>query len=65
MEKLIQKLIKICDERNYNFNIQYYDGDVNIYVSDNGHQIEKDVTSTGGNETLKDALDNILNQLGK
>lgn len=61
--KQIEKLIKICDERNYNFNIQYYDGGVNIYISDNGHQIDTDVTSTGGNETLKEALNNILKQL--
>ncbi len=59
----IKKLIKICNERNYNFNIQYYDGDVNIYIEANYHQIDKEVTSTGGHETLDDALNNILKQL--
>ena len=62
---MIEKLINICDKRNYNFNIQYYDGDVNIYISHNDHQIDTDITSTGGNETLRIALENILNQLGK
>lgn len=63
IEDRINKLIKKCDNSNYNFNIQYWDGDVNIYISNNAHQIDSDVTSTGGNESLELALENIFKQL--
>ena len=57
--KELNQLIKKCDELNYNFNIQYYDGKFNIYIDNNNHQIETEVRSIGGYDNLKDALTEI------
>lgn len=61
-EKL-KKLIKVCNELNYNFNMQYFDGEFNIYVSDNNVLIENAVATIGGYDSLDDALTQILKMI--
>jgi hypothetical protein len=59
----LKTLEQVCVDKNYNFLIQYWDGDWNIYVSDNGLQIETEVASIGGYESLSDLLTHILKMI--
>lgn len=59
MEQL-NRLIELCNEKNYNFFIHYYDDEFAVSVQDNNVQIDKDIASTGGHYILKDAVIEVL-----
>lgn len=63
--KELNKLIEVCNTMNYNFFIQFYDGEFNVSVDDNNVQIDPEIASVGGRETLKEALIIILVKIKK
>ena len=59
----MKKLIKKCKELGYDFNVQMFDGDFNIYITNPLHQIDNEVITIGGCAKLNDAIEQILKKL--
>jgi len=59
----MKQLIKICKESNYNFFVQYWDGEFSISIDDNNVTIEKEIASLGGYDSLDEAIKWVLKQI--
>lgn len=63
--KELDRLIEVCNTMNYNFFIQYWDGEFNVSVDDNNVLIDKEIASAGGYDNLKQPIIEILKRIDK
>ena len=63
--KELNALMTLCEQRNYNFFIQYYDGEFNVSIDDNKVQIDKEIASVGGYDRMPDAITEVLKQVDR
>ena len=63
--KEINRLTKVCKIMNYNFYIQFWDGEFNVSIDDNNVQIDKEIACIGGCSELKSAIIQILKRIDK
>ena len=62
-DRYLHALKECCDDLNYNFRIDYWDGDIAITVTDNtetNHGTELEVAEVRGYQIMEDALVEIL-----